>query len=206
MVLGITAGLAGLEHGVFEALQGNVRPASFMFASIGPPCVPEQSWNACEPALTVVPSLLATGAVTILLSLAVLAWSAFSIQRRHGGLILILLCLPLLLFGGGIFPPVIGIIAGLLATQINKPLAPARGGSAGMLARVLGALWPWSLALYVAWVLGQWVIGYFFNDWLLAHGYVVIVMVLGTLLLALVTALAHDRIRASAHRAPTGNE
>jgi len=36
--LGITAGLAVLEHGYFELLQGNVPPASLTFASMGPPC------------------------------------------------------------------------------------------------------------------------------------------------------------------------
>jgi hypothetical protein len=37
-------------------------------------------------------------------------------------LYLMLLSIPLLLFGGGIFPPLIGIIAGALGTRINKPL------------------------------------------------------------------------------------
>ena len=44
---GILAGAAGLEHGYFEILQGNMRPTSLMFASMGPPCVPEKIWNAC---------------------------------------------------------------------------------------------------------------------------------------------------------------
>jgi hypothetical protein len=193
-VLGLTAGGAGIEHGVFEILQGNVRPASLMFSSMGAPCVPAQSWNACEPALTVIPNLLVTGVISILLSLAVLAWSAFFIQRKRGGLMLLLLCLPLLLFGCGIFPPLIGIIAGAIGTRIHVPPPPAHPSNGP---RVLGALWPWSLALYVAWVLGQWVIGYFFNDWLLAHGYVVIVMVLGTLLLTAVATVARDRLAAT---------
>ena len=56
---------------------------------------------------------------------------------------------------------------------------------------------PWSVALYVLWVFGQFVIGYFFNDWLLANGYIIIVMVLGTLLLTVVTTYAHDLQRAT---------
>jgi hypothetical protein len=44
----------------------------------------------------------------------------------------------------------------------------------------------------VLWVLGQFVIGHFFNDWLLTNGYVIIVMVLGTLLLSIVSTYAHD--------------
>jgi hypothetical protein len=114
------------------------------------------------------------------------------VQRRHGGLVLILLCFPLLLFGGGLFPPLIGIIAGALGTRINKPLNPEGSRLSGRLLRFLAVLWPWSLTLFVLWVLGQWVIGHFFNDWLLANGYLIIVMVLGSLLLTVVTVYAHD--------------
>lgn len=191
-VLGLTAGGAGIEHGIFEILQGDTRPQGLMIASMGPPCVPELSWNQCEPAMTILPSFLITGILAIILGVVVLVWSAFFVQRRHGGLILILLCIPLLLFGGGIFPPLIGIVAGALGTRIRKPLNPERSRLSGGLLQFLALLWPSSLALYVLWVLGQWVIGYFFNDWLLANGYLIIVMVLGTLLLTVVTAYAHD--------------
>jgi hypothetical protein len=192
MVLGLTAGVAGIEHGVFEVLQGNTRPEGLMIASIGPPCVPELSWNQCEPAMTVVPSFLVTGILAIILGLIVTLWSAFFIDRRRGGLVLILLCIPLLLFGGGIFPPVIGAIAGALGTRIYKPLNPEGSRLSGGLLRFLAVLWPWALGLYVAWVLGQWVIGYFFNDWLLANGYLIIVMVLGSLLLTVIASYARD--------------
>jgi hypothetical protein len=191
-VLGLTAGGAGIEHGIFEILQGNATPVGLMIFSIGPPCVPELSWNQCEPAMTIVPSFLVTGILAVIFGVVVMIWSVFSLPRKRGGLILILLCIPLLLFGGGLFPPLIGMIAGALGTRINKPLS-AEGSrlSAGQL-WFLAAQWPWSLALYVLWVLGQFVIGHFFNDWLLANGYLIIVMVLGSLLLAVVSTYAHD--------------
>lgn len=44
-VLGLTAGLAGIEYGIFEVLQGNARSEGLMISSIGPPCVPELSWT-----------------------------------------------------------------------------------------------------------------------------------------------------------------
>jgi hypothetical protein len=191
-VLGLTAGVAGIEHGVFEVLQGNTRPEGLMISSIGPPCVPELSWNQCEPAMTVIPSFLVTGILAIILGVIVTFWSAFFIHRKRGGLVLILLCIPLLLFGGGIFPPLIGAIAGALGTRIHKPLNPEGSHLSGGLLRFLAALWPWALGLYVVWVLGQWVIGYSFNDWLLANGYLIIVMVLSTLAATVVSAYAHD--------------
>jgi hypothetical protein len=191
-VLGLTAGVAGIEHGIFEVLQGNARPEGLMISSIGPPCVPQLSWNQCEPAMTIIPSFLVTGILAIILGLIVTLWSAFFVQKKRGGLVLILLCIPLLLFGGGIFPPLIGAIAGALGTRIHKPLNPGRSRLSGGLLRFLAVLWPWALGLYVAWVLGQWVIGHFFNDWLLANGYLIIVIVLGSLLLSVVTTYARD--------------
>jgi len=159
--IGVVAGVAGLEHGFFEMLQGSTPPASLMFASMGPPCVPAQTWDACEPAMTLVPNLLLTGVLAVLLSLLVIAWSMAFVQRQHGALGLILLSVVLLLFGGGFFPPLFGLISAAAATQINKPLpADARGSLVGLASR----LWPWPLVLLVAWGLGQFVVGYFFND------------------------------------------
>jgi len=192
-VLGLTAGGAGIEHGVFEVLQGNVTPEGLMIPSIGPPCVPELSWNQCEPAMTIIPNFLITGVLAILLGITVMVWAGFFVHRRRGGLGLILLSVALLLLGGGIFPPVIGIIAGAVGTRIGKPLRPGGGVLSGASLRVSAGLWPWALALYVIWVLGQFAVGHFFNDWLLANGYIIIVMVLGSLLLSVLTALARDR-------------
>jgi hypothetical protein len=195
-VLGLTAGVAGIEHGIFEVLQGNAQPGGLMISSIGPPCVPELSWNQCEPAMTIIPNFVITGILAIVLGIIVTLWSAFFLQKKRGGLVLILLCIPLLLFGGGIFPPLIGTIAGALGTRINKPIRPKAGRLPGSLLRLLALLWPWSLVLYVLWVAGQWIIGYFFNDWLLANGYLIIVMVLGSLLLTVITSHAHDLVAA----------
>ena len=191
-VLGLTAGGAGIEHGIFEILQGNARPAGLMIASMGPPCVPELSWNQCEPAMTVIPNFLITGILAIVFGIVIMVWSAFFVQKKNGGLVLILLSIPLLLFGGGIFPPLIGIIAGAIGTRIHKPPNPEGSHLSGRALRFLAGLWPWSLALYLLWILGQWVLGHFFNEWLLANGLVIIVMVLGTLALTVVTTYAHD--------------
>jgi len=161
--LGVLAGLAGLEHGYFETLQGNVRPASLMFPSWGPQqCDPAKIWHACEPAMSVVPNFLAAGILTIVLSLVVIAWSVAYVKRKNGGLVLLLLSVALLLAGGGFFPPVIGIVGGAAGMQIHKPLTTKPGG----LTRFTARLWPWPLAILVTWLLGQFPVGYFFNDFL----------------------------------------
>ena len=158
---GFLAGIAGLGHGVTEVLQGNVHPTSVMFASIGAPCVPEKAWHACEPAMTLLPNLLIAGILTVIFGLLILIWSAAFVQRKKGGSLLILFSVILLLVGGGIFPPLIGIVGGIAGTRINKPLA---GRPAGNLLSFVAKLWPWTLILFVGWILGQYLVGFFLND------------------------------------------
>ena len=159
---GFIAGIAGLEHGYFEFLQGNARPVNLMFASMGSPCVPERIWHACEPAMTLLPNYLITGILTVILGLVTMSWSAIYVKRKNGGRILILLSIILLLFGGGFFPPLFGMVGGVAGTQINKSLD---GKSTGVL-RSAAKLWPWPLVIFIVWVLGQYLVGYFFNDFL----------------------------------------
>jgi hypothetical protein len=186
--LGIVAGFAGLEHGYFEVLQGNIKPAGIMFSSWGPPCDPEKIWHACEPAMSVLPSFLITGILAILFSVAIIAWSAGFVQRKHGGLVLIALSIALLLFGGGFFPPIISLVGGLAAIKINKPL----NKQPGSITRLAASLWPWPLVIFLIWVLGQFPFGYFFNDVLKSIMYFGMLLILTMLPLSVYTAYAHD--------------
>lgn len=186
--LGIVAGIAGLEHGYFELLQGNTRPSGLAFPSWGPPCVPDEIWHACEPAMSIIPDFLITGILAMLLSLILIVWAGWFVQRRHGGWIQMALSVLLLLFGGGFFPPIIAFVGGLAATQINRPLA----GQPARLTRFAAKLWPWSLVIFVAWTLGQFPFGYFFNDFLQSIMYISLLVILTSLPLAVYTAYAYD--------------
>ena len=186
--LGTAAGIAGLEHGIFEILQGNVPTPGLVIASMGPPCIPEEAWNGCEPAMTILPSFLTSGILTVLISLAVLAWSLAFIQRRYGGIVLILLSIALLLVGGGFFPPIIGITGGAAGTHINRPLKGTPGKFTSQSAR----LWPWPLVILIAWLLVMFPLGYFFNDFLqgiMGYGMCLIITLLP---LSIYTAYAQD--------------
>jgi hypothetical protein len=191
MWFGVTAGLAALEHGYFEILQGNIRPAGLMFPSWGQDvCDPARAWHACEPAMSLLPSFLLSGILTILLSLAVLVWSGWFIQRRQGGKVLILLAIALLLVGGGFFPPVIAIVGGLAGTRINWPLSSKPGG----FARSAAKLWPWPLIIYLVWTVGQFPFGYFLNDLMKSIMGFGMLVILGSLALSVYSAYAHDSV------------
>lgn len=186
---GIVAGIAGIEHGYFEILQGNTKPESSMISSIGPPCVSEEVWNACEPALTIVPNFLVTGILAVIIGLLVLIWSAVFIQRKHGGIILILLSVALLLFGGGLFPPLIGIVGGIAGMKINKPLP---GKQPNSILRFGARMWPWPLVIFLVWVWGQFLVGYFFNNFLQSIMWFGILLIILMLPLSVITAYAQD--------------
>lgn len=186
---GVAAGLAGIEHGYFEILQGNTRPEGLMIASIGPPCVPEEVWNACEPAMTVIPNFLITGILAVIIGLLVLIWSMAFVQHKHGGTVLILLSVALLLFGGGLFPPLIGIGGGVAGMKINKPVDERQ---ASRPVRGVAKLWPWPLVIFLVWIIGQWPAGYFFNDFMQKAMYFGLFLIFVTLPLSVYSAYAYD--------------
>ncbi|CAG0993559.1 hypothetical protein ANAEL_02445 [Anaerolineales bacterium] len=194
MWFGVTAGIAGLEHGYFEILQGNTRPMALAFPSWGPQqCDPTKIWHACEPAMSILPNFLVTGILAMLLSLAIIIWAGWFVQRKQGGLILVLLSIALLLFGGGFFPPIIALVGGLAGTKINKPLSKQPGS----ITRLAAKLWPWPLAIFLTWVLGQFPFGYFFNDFLKSIMYFGMLLILTSLPLSVYTAYAHDAVEQS---------
>ncbi len=191
VTFGFLAGIAGLEHGIFEILQGNIHPVSFMFPSMGTPCNAAQVWHACEPAMTILPNLLVAGILTVVLSFGIMFWSLVFLQRKHGGSLLILFSVVLLLVGGGFFPPLIGIAGGMAGTRINKPLG-ARPAS--NLSRFAAKLWPWPVVIFEAWLLGQYGIGYIANDFLKSIMGFSLALIVILLPLSIYVGYGHDAV------------
>jgi hypothetical protein len=149
---GAIAGLAGIEHGIGEVLQGNVAPNGVMILSW--PRSDLFEILAGEPAMTIVPNLLKTGILTIAVSLVFLVWTTVFVGRKHGGLVLILLSGAMLLVGGGFGPPILGVIVGVAATRINAPLRWWGTHLSCSSRRLLARLWPWCLVAGVTcWLL-----------------------------------------------------
>lgn len=189
--LGIVAGIAGLEHGYFAFLQGNTRIPNLIFPSWGPPCVPEEVWHNCEPAMSILPNFLLTGILAMLLSVMLIVWTIWFVQHKYGGWVQMGLSVLLLLFGGGFFPPIIAFVGGIAGTQINRPLSR----QATHLTRFAVRLWPWSLAVFVIWTLGQFAVGHFFNDFLQSIMYVSLLIILTSMPLTVYAAYAHDAVQ-----------
>lgn len=141
LIFGVLSGLGGITHGVGEVLQGNVAPGGIIINSWTRGPIATNMGG--EPGMTIVPNLLVTGVLTIIVSLAVIVWSVAFVQRKRGGLILILLSIAMLLVGGGFGPPIIGILAGVAGLGINAPYTWWRAHLAANIQRVLARLWPW---------------------------------------------------------------
>ena len=193
---GVIMGVAGIEHGIGEILQGNIAPRGLMIKSW--PDSAFFSSVAGEPAMTIVPNLLVTGILAILVSLIFLVWALKFVQRKHGGQVMMLLAIIMLLVGGGIFPPIIGLMIGALGTRINAPLSWWRAHFSVGFKHFLKKLWPWSYtACIIAWlsaILGPGLVGYFFgvnNPTLIL---VILFSALGFLLLTIFTGFVSDSL------------
>ena len=140
---GTILGIAGLEHGAGEILQGNVAPSGIVIESW--PDIEAYEILAGEPAMTIIPNLLLSGILTVIVSIILMVWAVKHIEKNSGGRVLILLSFILLLVGGGFGPPIMGFIVGWAGTRINSSLNWVAGRSS------FGKLWP---IMFVAGIIG----------------------------------------------------
>ncbi len=191
---GILSGIGGLLHGIGEVLQGNVRASGIFIPSWtqGPLAV----HMGGDPAITLIPNMVVTGILTLLVSLAVIIWSAAFVQRKHGGRILLLLTFALLLVGGGVGPPVVGLLAGVAGTTINAPHSWWRTHLTPGIKDALAAAFPWvfgisalnGIFLFVWHIIGVFLLGMTNADMFLVSFYLAV----PTVLLSTVTGIAYD--------------
>ena len=145
--VGAIVGLAGMEHGFFEMLQGNATPSGLVIDAIGPA---QKVWpGATEPALTIIPNFFVTGILAMLTGFLVTIWAVACVQRKYGGAVLLLLSIVLFLVGGGFPPILLGVLASVVATRINKPLKWWRAHLSVNVRGFLAKLWPWSIIAFV---------------------------------------------------------
>lgn len=205
---GVLMGLAGIEHGIGEVLQGNVAPAGVMIESW--PDSAAFDLLSGEPAMTVIPNLRVTGLLAILVSLAFIVWATVFVHRRHGGPVLILLSIAMLLVGGGLNPPVFGVLLGVVATRIDKPLTWWRTHLSSRSRRLLARLWPGTLvAGVIAWLLvlpGTVILDYVLEvsePIVVSFLLFALISALGLLLMTIVAGFARDiQQQSEFHRTP----
>jgi hypothetical protein len=196
--MGVLVGLAGINHGIFEIMQGNLRPDDFRIAAIGPA---QRFWEyGMETALTIIPNFLITGILAVLFGILVTIWSVKYIDKKFGAGMLFLLGVILFLFGGGFAPIFMTTIASLTTTRIYKPLRLWRAVLPGFLLRFLGTIWLWMLVTFIAIFVFSVIVAIF--GWPLTSFYdadttfdilnILSYVMLGFMLFAPITGFAHD--------------
>jgi hypothetical protein len=146
-VLGVFVGVSGLDHGLFEALQGSVPTPGLFVHAIGPA---QQMWQyGTEDALTVIPNFLVAGIVTIVVGLLTIVWSIWFIDRPRGPSGLLGLGALLFLVGGGIAMLAFLVLGWAVARRIGRPIGWWRGIVPTPVATALASLWPWLIVVGV---------------------------------------------------------
>ena len=146
-VIGIMLAISGLNHGIFEVLQGNTPTGGVGINAIGPDHI-QWEWGG-EGAFTLVPNFLLTGLLAILVSITVAVWSVGFIHKQNGANVFILLCVALFLVGGGAAQVVFFLPAWGVATRINKPLTWWQKVLPEKIRPALGKIWPFTLSISV---------------------------------------------------------
>jgi hypothetical protein len=148
--LGVCVGVSGLDHGFFEALQGNLATPGLIVQAVGPA---QRMWtHGTEEAFTLIPNFLPTGILAMVVGLLTIAWSIRYIDRPNGSRVLLLLGGLMFLVGGGIGMLVFLLFGWLVARRIHRPLAWVPSLLPGAVGRMLWKAWPGlvvgGLALY----------------------------------------------------------
>lgn len=213
LAMGVLVGFFGMEHGLFEILQGNIAPLSVDINAIGPA---QRFWEyGTERAFTTIPNFLMTGIVAMFVGLLVILWSVFFLHKQFGAWIFLFLSAGMFLVGGGIAPLTMALCTAVTAGRINKPLTWWRGRLPLKLRSVLARLWPVSLVVLISWSLVMVEIAIFgypllflFNAEILSSIlWVAAYCFLGVLLFTMLSAFAYDvRKKTEAAQTPAGKE
>lgn len=143
-LLGVIFGISGINHGLFETLQGNIPTGGLFISAIGEA---QKMWpHGNEAAFTLIPNFLITGIAAMLVGLAIIIWSCGYVHKKNGPVILLLLFILLLLVGGGVAQVLFFPWVYIVSRQINKPSVSWEKIFHGNQA-LPGKLWPWFLGM-----------------------------------------------------------
>ena len=123
--IGVFFGLfSGVNHGLFEFLQGDKPTNSLVINAIGEA---QRFWvEGTEPAFTLIPNFMITGIVSMIVGLAIVIWSIWFLPGKYGRIVFLGLFVLSFLVGGGIGQAFFFIPAWAFATRMGKPLTWCR--------------------------------------------------------------------------------
>jgi hypothetical protein len=97
--------------------------------------------------MSIIRNMLTTGVLALLFSVAYVIWAVGFPHKKIGPLAMMVLAVGMLLFGGGLFPPVLAFIMGLVAVRIHAPKKWWADKAPTGLRRFFARAWGWIFAL-----------------------------------------------------------
>jgi hypothetical protein len=141
--------------------------------------------------MTIIQNFMITGIIAVVIGVLILIWSIWFNRQGYFGSGLILLSVVLLLFGGGFFPPLIGLVGGVAGLSIYKQI---KEKAPGLLIKIGSMIWPWPLVIFLVWVFGQLLVGALFNDLMKSIMGFGVILILVMLPLSVFSAYSRDII------------
>jgi hypothetical protein len=119
--IGIFFGLfSGVNHGIFEIMQGNKPTDGLLIHAIGEA---QRFWPlGTEDAFTLIPNFMITGFASMVAGIAIIIWSIWFLPSKHGRTVFLALFILSFLVGGGIGQVFFFVPAWAFATRMDKPL------------------------------------------------------------------------------------
>jgi len=144
--IGVFFGLfSGVNHGIFEVLQGNTPTDGLVIHAIGEA---QRFWPlGTEDAFTLIPNFMVTGILSIIVGLTIVIWSIWFLPSKHGRTAFLGLFILSFLVGGGIGQVAFFIPAWAFATRMHKPLTWWRKVLPRSTWTILSKLWMVTLIL-----------------------------------------------------------
>jgi hypothetical protein len=144
--IGVFFGLfSGVNHGLFEFLQGNKPTGGLVIQAIGEG---QRFWPlGTEEAFTLIPNFMITGIASMAVGAAIIIWSLWYLPTRHGPTVFLGLFALSFLVGGGIGQVAFFIPAWAFATRMGKPLSWWRKALPRSLWPFLSRVWIFALIL-----------------------------------------------------------
>ena len=149
--IGVFCGLfSGINHGIFEILQGNTPTNGLVVNAIGEA---QRFWiEGTEPAFTIMPNFMLTGILSVIVGLALIVWSIWFLPTRHGRSVYLGLFSLSFLVGGGMGQVFLLLPAWTFATCMGKPLTWWRKVLSRSIWPFLSRLWIVTLVLATAFI------------------------------------------------------
>jgi hypothetical protein len=145
-VIGVILGISNINHGFFEALQGNKLTGGLIVQAIGEA---NRMWvHGTEEAFTLIPNFLLSGISAMSVGIFIIIWSIGFIHKKYGRIIFILLCILSFFVGGGIAQILFFLTAWAFATRMNRPLNGWKAILPEGMRRISAKLWVFTLPAF----------------------------------------------------------